>query len=104
MFQPPIREEAYFAFLRENHYTDPKRLADGRCAVVYRFMFTHAIIVMRMGDLHGYDDRWCYGSYEKAKAALDAWEGQPGTEPADWHRHPATGRRVMEDGTADLYL
>jgi hypothetical protein len=74
-----------------NGYRDPKPLAGRRYACIVPFMFTHAIIVGKMGDECGYEDRWCYHSYPAAKAALDEWDGTG--EPNGWHRHPDSGRR-----------
>lgn len=84
------------AHAAENHYADIQRKGDAGIVCIARFMFTHAIL-SGLNDW-GYEDRWCYSSYEKARAALDAWDGLDGTEPAGWHRHPRTGRRVDDDG------
>lgn len=80
-------------------YTDAKITPDGDVACIHRFMFTYAILVGL--NPSGYDDRWCYGSYGKAKAALEAWDGTG--EPTGWHRHPDTGRRVNEE-TGEMYV
>jgi hypothetical protein len=79
-----------------NHYFHPKLLDEKRYACVMPLLFTHAIIVGRIGDNNSYEDRWCYGSAEQAIAALDAWDGTG--EPQGWHRHPMTGRRRDESG------
>jgi hypothetical protein len=73
----------------DNDYTDYRAFPNGRDACLTQLMFTCAIIA----DIEywGYGDRWCYETYAKAKAALDAWDGEG--EPAGWHRHPDTGRR-----------
>lgn len=72
-----------------NGYTHLKFFDDGHEAAIMPLMFTHAIVY---GLNHfGYEDRWCYSTYEKAKAALEAWEGTG--EPDGWHRHPKSGRR-----------
>jgi hypothetical protein len=82
----------FFTFLiSENGYLSPKDLGDGTYACVMPLMFTHAIIRGRTGDLHSYEDRWCYKSAEDALGALGAWDGTG--EPEGWHRHPMTGRR-----------
>lgn len=85
--------------LAEMGYREPRILpATGEQAALHQFMFTWAIL----SDFtsHGYNERWCYASYEKAKQALLAWDGQG--EPTGWHRHPATGRRIAEDGTLSI--
>jgi hypothetical protein len=77
------------AVCAENGYTDYRVFPNGRDACLTRLTYTVALLA----DLEycGYGDRWCYESYEKAKAALDAWDGEG--EPTGWHRHPDTGRR-----------
>lgn len=76
---------------RECGYLDPRPLPEGHWVAIAPLLVTHAIISGRIGDRLGYDNRWCYGSYEKAKAAMDEWSGVG--EPEGWHRHPLTGRR-----------
>jgi hypothetical protein len=70
----------------------------GRICGIQKFMYTWAILADLTPWGYGRNDRWCYGSYEKAKAALDAWSGEDGTEPSAWHRHPDSGRRRDPDG------
>lgn len=86
----------YLMFLVHNGYRDVETLPDGRWAATFRFVFTHAIIVGKMFDFSGYDDRWCYHTYDDAYTALRAWDGTG--EPTGWHRHPASGRRVSDEG------
>lgn len=85
-------------FAQINGYKNPKPLLarPGHYACIWPLMFTHAIIVGKMGDDDEYEDRWCYHTYADAKAALDAWNGEG--EPEGWHRHPPTGRRRDEYG------
>ena len=80
-----------------NGYSHYKRFPNGRDAAVTRLLFTYAILA----DLTrwGYGDRWCFETEAKAVAALDAWNGEEGTEPQGWHRHPPSGRR-RDDGDA----
>ncbi len=68
---------------------------------VHPLMFTHMLIIGRVDDLVGYSDRWCYKDFDGARQAMLAWNGQEGTEPDGWHRHPNTGRRreLQDDGT-----
>lgn len=75
--------------------TFPKPIGGGRYAALCRYMYTTAIVTGRIGDMTSLDDRWCYHSPASAWAALDAWDGTG--EPAGWHRHPASGRRVSLD-------
>jgi hypothetical protein len=72
------------------------RSVDGELCVIARMLFTHAILA-DLND-YGYEQRWCYSDFAAAAVAFWHWDGKDGTEPAGWHRHPATGRRVSEDG------
>ncbi len=86
------RTATYLHWLEnEAKYLHARDLGDGRYAAILPLMFTHAIITGRIGSKDMYEDRWCYAGYEKAAAALEAWDGTG--EPEGWHRHPATGRR-----------
>jgi hypothetical protein len=87
---------------QECGYRDPRPLPGGRWAAIFPLMYTHAIIVGTVGSYLGYDDRWCYDSYERAKTALDAWDGQ--SEPEGWHRHPMSGRRRVESDPSSEYV
>jgi hypothetical protein len=87
------------AFLTElqaiNHYTDGKLVRSGqRYAAITRKMFTHAIVCGKIGDWWGIGDCWCYSTYEAARRALQAWDGEG--EPEGWIRHPGSGRRVSQ--------
>lgn len=99
-----IRDAAYVHWLeRDNGYTDVKLLSDGkRWAGLYQFMFTHAIIVGKLGDQTGYENRWCYADKSKALAALGAWNGKG--EPTGWHRHPVSGRRRKGGDASTEYV
>lgn len=68
-----------------------KEFEDGEEAGVIELMFTYAIVSGLSG--FGYEDRWCYHSQDAAEKALTEWDGEYGTEPEGWHRHPSTGRR-----------
>jgi hypothetical protein len=83
----------------EANYSDVRDLGNGRYAAIMPLMFTHAIITGRIGDKNMYEDRWCYAGYEKAAAALEAWDGTG--EPDGWHRHPKPGRR-REEGDPEM--
>lgn len=77
------------AICAENEHLDGQIKGEAGIVAIAPLMFTHAIIsgVNRFG----YEGRWCYKNYAKAKAALDAWDGTG--DPLGWHRHPGTGRR-----------
>lgn len=86
-------------------YTDPKLLPNGDVACIHRLMYTHAILVLDADPsvaVQTYKDRWCFSDYDKAKAALDFWDGTG--EPTGWHRHPATGRRREKGDPATEYV
>jgi hypothetical protein len=75
-------------------YSEIREMPNGRYACLAPYAFTTAILVGRQGDVHTFEDRWCYHGRAVALAALDAWHaaGFAG-EPLGWHRQPATGRR-----------
>lgn len=79
---------------------EPKVLGEHGVVGLHPLLFTCAIL----SELTpwGYGDRWCYHTYEAAKAAYDAWDGTG--EPTGWHRHPKSGRRFDENGKMEVYL
>lgn len=80
------------AMLKSEGYENIREFPDGTIAATFQFLFTSAII----SDIHqyGYEERWCYHTKADAIAALDNWNGIG--EPTGWHRHPATGRRIID--------
>lgn len=82
-------------------YTDIQEKSDAGIVAIYEFLWSFAILSGVSRD--GYEDRWCYPTYEAARTALDRWDGADNTEPEGWHRHPNTGRRVDEDGIKIVY-
>lgn len=98
-----IADAVFLTWLKtENGFRDLKPLPRHRWAGIQKMMFTHALVLGRMGDEIGYDNRWCFSSYEKAKTALDNWNGDG--EPMGWHRHPDTGRRRVEGDESKEYV
>jgi hypothetical protein len=92
---------ADLAFLQwlidECRLRDPKLIKGGRrprCAAISPKLATFAIVTVYIGDYLSIEDNYCYHGYAKAKAALDAWDGEG--EPTGWHRHLPSGRRVSE--------
>lgn len=82
--------------LETNGWLVVKPLGDGRYAAIAPMAFTYAIIVGKVGDEVGYDDRWCYKDAATAIVELHAWNGVG--EPEGWHRHPRSGRRKDAEG------
>lgn len=99
-----MKDLAYLSWLvTECFCTDVVPLSGGRWAAVTRKLFTHAIIVGKMGDMHSIDEHWCFRTYAQAQRALADWtdRGAPlGSEPQGWFRHPVSGRRRDESGEA----
>jgi hypothetical protein len=91
-----MTDEELIALAAENGYVDAQVKGDAGIVVINKFMFTWAILSGLTS--YGYEGRWCYTSYEAAKAALDAWDGADGSEPRGWHRHPDSGRRHDDAG------
>ncbi|PZU95537.1 MAG: hypothetical protein DI527_00580 [Chelatococcus sp.] len=71
------------------HYLAMRTLPDGRLIGIAPLLFHLTLHV----DVHcdGYEDRYCYATFEAAEAAMNAWDGTG--DPVGWHRHPLSGRR-----------
>lgn len=80
-------------------YMHPKMRADGSWCGILKLIFTYALV----SDINrtGYGDRWCYKSEEAARLALDEWADSQ-EEPKGWHRHPASGRRIDQQGRVTI--
>ncbi len=78
-----------YEYFRHIEVYSERLIGDDHYAALSPYLFTVAIHVGRIGDMIGYDGRWCYHDSASAKAALDAWEqaGFQG-EPEGWHRRP----------------
>lgn len=79
-------------------YVAFKNMPDGSQAALIPLLYTVALV--HGLTPHGYEDRWCYSSMEKALKAMEQWDGEG--EPTGWHRHPSTGRRVDEAGNITI--
>lgn len=94
-------ELSYMQWLKDEcGYKDIRPIPGNRMAAIHPLLFTHAIVTMDVGDKAGLANRWCYHTYDKAKAALDAWDGTG--EPEGWHRDPFTGRRRTLEGEEEI--
>lgn len=87
----------YLMVMGENPLTEAhlRALEGGAYVLAKRLMFHWTVIHGYIGDLWGYDDRWCFATEASALEAVAAWpmDDPKGYEPSGWHRHPATGRR-----------
>lgn len=92
--RPVSADDLFLYWLIQWGFRDPKPIGDGRWAAIQPMAYTHRLSVGRIGDRTSIEDGWCYHSYNQAKVALDAWDGQD--EPVGWHRHPRTWRRVSQ--------
>lgn len=93
------------AFLGHCGYLDARLVRSARYVAISPLMYTFAIIVGPIEHAAvGYEDRWCYQSLAQARAALSAWDGEPGTEPTGWIRHPLSGRRRPDGDPALEYI
>lgn len=80
-----------------------KDAPDGRRIWVVQFAFTAGLLI-GPPEAWEYDDRWCYATVLLAALHARAWDAEPGTEPAGWHRHPRTGRRRPGGDPASEYV
>lgn len=111
-----LEELSFLQHLKNNGYHEPRSLGDGRWAALQELMFTVAILVGRMGDYSTYELRFCYTgassdpllnkmeAFEKARAALDAWNPITEIEPTGWMRDPNTGRRRPHGDASQEYV
>ncbi len=85
---------------------EPLAARPGYYKAVIPLLYHHMLIIGRLDDQMGYEDRWCFGDFPDALKAFQAWDGGKGTEPDGWHRHPRTARRreLQPDGTLREYL
>lgn len=56
----------------DNGYLHIKEIPGNRYACIYPMLFTHAIIISNIGDIFGYNDRWCYHSMLTHGAAKES--------------------------------
>ena len=97
---PDLLEQELAAVRAEwGPYVTDLQVKAGRICAIQKLMYTHALLADMTPWGYEADSRWCYGSYAAARAALDAWSGEDGTEPSGWHRHVQSGRRRDPDGT-----
>lgn len=78
-------------------------LGDGRAVWIYRMIYTHSICIGLI-DEPCYQDRWCYHTWNDARAALAAWDPLTQREPSGWHRHPRSGRRRPDGDPSKEYV
>lgn len=92
MMMSPLEQAGFLTSLMSEGYTNLRPIDEGRSwAGLFRFMFTTAIIVGRMGDTCGYAQHWCFDDEAKAREALEKWDGTG--DPEGWHRHLPSNRR-----------
>lgn len=70
-------------------YAHIRALPDGRLIGVFKLLFHWSMHVNI--DWSGYEHRYCFDTYDLAKAAFDDWNGEG--DPEGWHKHVGTGRR-----------
>ncbi len=81
-----------------------RELPDGRTLVVLPLLWGYASLALGRPGQSWFYDTW---QYQSRQAALDAcleWNGEPGTEPTGWYKHPATGRRRPDGDPAREYV
>lgn len=89
-----MTDEEFFVWLTSEDggsCVEVKDLGDGIYAAIRRLMYHWTMIVGMVGDINGYEDRWCYATRELAEKGIREWDGNG--EPSGWHRNPRTGRR-----------
>jgi len=89
--------------LAEMGYTAWRLLPNGDLAAVSRMTFNNGRLFAGL-NLYGYEDCWCFDSYEKAWQALWNWDTATTTEPTGWKRHPNSGRRREKGDPSTEYV
>jgi hypothetical protein len=80
-------------------------MGNGEYLCVKRLMFHWTLLRGTVGDMDGYDDRWCYKTQEGALHAVSQWAAAKfAGEPNGWHRHHKTGRRRTNGDPATEYI
>ena len=95
----------YFEWLKTpqgGSCTEVKDIGNGLYAAIKPLLYHWTMIAGEIGDIFGYEDRWCYATQELAEKALREWDGNG--EPTGWHRHPATGRRRPDRDAEQEYV
>ena len=87
-------ERKFREFLEENDYKHIRQINDQYWGAIYQFLYGWSIIIGKIGDTTGYEDRWDLTSYHGALLSLEQWEARGfDGEPDGWIRHLRTGRR-----------
>ena len=92
-----MKQSELLDYLKNEGYTLLKVFEDGNISGILNLIYTCAIVSGLTKT--GYENRWCYHDEISAIVALTNWDGEDGTEPDGWHRHPQSGRR-RENGDA----
>lgn len=109
-----LAELQFMQYLREEcRYLDVRPIGNGRWAGIMELMFHVALVGGQIHDRVGLDFRYCYhgpegvkdskrAAYDRARAALEAWDVAREPEPSGWHRDPYTHRRrILGDPTTE---
>src|SRR6266571_5348091 len=89
MSQNEEPRDALHSWAVSQGYAYARVLLDGRLVCVELLFARQALLAIKTPVLH-VQDCWVYASLAAAIAAAKAWDGQD--EPAQWIRHPASGR------------
>lgn len=95
----------FLSWLEQNGYTMALATGDGRWVGLQRLMFHWSIHVGKIGDIAGYDDRYCLATFDLAVESLNDWIKRDFQgEPINWHRHPPSGRRRTDGDPNQEYI
>lgn len=84
----------FVEYLKSNDYQCIDQLDDTHWVALYPQLFNYAIVVGRIGDEVGYEDRWDFKDFATAFAAMVVWKAKGYShEPEGWVRHLRSGRR-----------
>ena len=97
--------DQYLSWLKKNGYTMVVATGDGRWVGLRRLLFHWTMHIGKIGDVTGYDDRYCLANFDLALESFNDWivrdfEG----DPINWHRHPKSGRRRTDADSEQEYI
>lgn len=78
--------------IRQMGYSYARVFADGQVWAVAPFSISNGRLFIDLNDC-GYDDFYCFSSYDAALKALIDFDPETMDEPIGWHRHGKSHRR-----------
>jgi hypothetical protein len=96
----------FFNYLKTHcNYTVVVPAGNGNWVGLQRLLYHWTMHMGKIGDLNGYDRRYCYATFDLATDALAEWATREfDGDPIYWHRDPITGRRRPDGDPKKEYI